>query len=117
MVKYNIHLMVMTRSLPWNHRLSLYDYGDFIVNFLKTSEEPIYRALGEKLRLYPSYDPIALDMEQGHAFVEAAFYSKYLVIKWQMKDVYVIEEGIYPNYYGWGFRKHTPWKKNFDKFV
>ncbi|XP_063609032.1 glutamate receptor ionotropic, delta-2-like [Penaeus indicus] len=99
------------------NELSLFDYGDFIVNFLKTSEEPIYRALGEKLRLYPSYDPIPLDMERGHAFVDAAYYSKYLVIKWQMKDVYVIEESIYPNYYGWAFRKHTPWKNHFDKYI
>lgn len=84
---------------------------------MKTSEDPVYRGLGEKMNLYKSYDPMPLEMERGHAFIEAAHYNNYLVIKWQMKDVYMIEEGICPYYYGWAYRKHTPWKNLFDKFV
>lgn len=87
------------------------------MNFLKTSKEPVYRALGEKLHLYYSYDLISQKIEQGFAFVEAALYCKYLLIQWKKKDAYIIQEGIYPNYYGWAFRKQTPWKKQFNKFV
>ncbi|ROT76759.1 Variant Ionotropic Glutamate Receptor [Penaeus vannamei] len=99
------------------NELCLYDYGDFIVNFLKTSKEPVYRALGEKLHLYYSYDVISQKIEQGFAFVEAALYCKYLLIQWKKKDAYIIQEGIYPNYYGWAFRKQTPWKKQFNKYI
>ncbi|KAG7154182.1 Glutamate receptor ionotropic, delta-2-like 25 [Homarus americanus] len=63
-----------------DYRVSMCDYGEFVPGALKTSENRVYRALGDKLDLFKEYEEIIPLMRRGtHAFIESYSYGRLLL--------------------------------------
>ncbi|KAG0718311.1 Ionotropic receptor 93a [Chionoecetes opilio] len=110
-------LSTLKQVVDTDYRLSMLDYGAFLPGLLRTSADQVYRSLGQRLELLHSYEVIKEEIESGHAFVEGTHYTQALLVRWGMEDVYVVDEKMFPNYNAWAFRKGTPWKHLFDRYL
>ncbi|XP_069994245.1 probable glutamate receptor [Penaeus vannamei] len=99
-----------------DYRVSMFDYGEFVPGALKSSRDPYYRALGEKLDLYPTYDGSVHPMLEGtHAYIESYSYNRILIfVDYEADNSYMLREQLYPGHLCWYFQKNTAWKYKFD---
>ena len=71
----------MNNTFLFSFRASMEDYGDFVPQSLKSSEDINYRALGEKLDLTSSIEESVYPVLNGtHAYLD--FYSFTLILFW-----------------------------------
>ncbi|XP_042861565.1 ionotropic receptor 21a-like [Penaeus japonicus] len=99
--------------------VSMYDYGEFVPGALKTSQDPYYRALGDKLDLLPTYDGSVYPMLEGtHAYIESYSYNRILIfVDYEADNSYMLREQLYPGHLCWYFQKNTAWKYKFDRGI
>ncbi|XP_076057380.1 ionotropic receptor 21a-like isoform X2 [Oratosquilla oratoria] len=99
-------------------RVSMCDYGEFVPGALRSSKDPYYRAIGNRLDLfrYPDYDTPTYLLRKGtHAFIESYLFNMILIFAdYEVKDSYMLKEQVYPGHLCWYFKKNTPWKHKFD---
>ncbi|XP_042886513.1 probable glutamate receptor [Penaeus japonicus] len=96
-------------------QVSMHDYGEFVPGALKTSQDPYYRALGDKLDLFPSDDIPVKSMLQGtHAYMESYSYNR---INTFATNSYMLRDQLYPGHLCWYFQKNTAWKYKFDRGI
>ncbi|XP_068234255.1 ionotropic receptor 21a-like [Palaemon carinicauda] len=107
-----------------NFRLCMLDYGEFVPEALATSDQPVFKALGDKLHMVPTQDFMAeMGGEQcvervlsgTDAHLEAYPYVKILYDKLGIGEkVYMVKERLYASYVSLLFHKHVPWKYKYD---
>ncbi|KAG0714467.1 hypothetical protein GWK47_014101 [Chionoecetes opilio] len=93
------------------------DYGEFVPDALKISQNVFYRALGNKLDLYGEYNETVPHMMSGsHAFLESYSYGRILLfqMEYDVRRTYMLRDQLYPAHLCWYFRKHSPWKHRMD---
>ncbi|XP_068237275.1 glutamate receptor ionotropic, delta-1-like [Palaemon carinicauda] len=106
------------------YRLCMLDYGEFVPDALKTSEESTLSSLGRKLDLVPLMIEWSEFGHEGcvnkviagtHAQAETYSYINILYSRLKHSSrVYMLKDQLYPSYLSFRFRKHTPWKYKFD---
>ncbi|KAG7163618.1 Glutamate receptor ionotropic, delta-2-like 10, partial [Homarus americanus] len=100
---------------------SMVDYGNFVPAALRSSQDPVFSALGRRMELVPNYgyDLGFQQVREGtHAFLEGTEYFRYLVILYHMAaTTYFMPETVYPVHVGWIYPKNTPWKHKFDPYL
>ncbi|XP_047499541.1 probable glutamate receptor [Penaeus chinensis] len=98
---------------PW---VFMFDYGEFVPGALKTSKDPYYRALGDKLDLFQNYNNSVFPMLDGtYAYIESFSYNRILVyVEYEVENSYMLREQLYPGHLCWYFQKNTAWKYKFD---
>ncbi|XP_047499539.1 ionotropic receptor 21a-like [Penaeus chinensis] len=99
--------------------VSMYDYGEFVPGALRTSKDPHYRTLGERLDLYSTDDESMYPVLNGtHAYIESYSYSVvYIFDRYKVKNAYMLREQLYPGHLCWYFQKNTAWKYKFDEAI
>nr|XP_027215329.1 ionotropic receptor 21a-like [Penaeus vannamei] len=94
----------------------MFDYGEFVPGALRSSQDPHYKALGEKLDLFSAYGACVKGMrERTHANIESYSYNLILLfVDYKVKNSYMLSEQLYPSYLCWYFQKNTAWKYKFN---
>ncbi|XP_068208570.1 ionotropic receptor 21a-like [Palaemon carinicauda] len=113
---YPKRLQTVRQLAESDYGVSMIDYGEFVPGALKSSSDPYYRILGDRLELDEEIDGGVAPMLRGtHAFIESYSYSKILlVVDYQTKNAYMLREQLYPGHLCWYFQKNTAWKYKFD---
>ncbi|XP_066975367.1 uncharacterized protein [Macrobrachium rosenbergii] len=121
---YPVKIQTKAELAKSKYRLCMLDYGEFVPDALKTSDEPTLSALGRKLDLVPlmvqwpefGHEGCVKKVIAGtHAQAETFSYIKILYSKLQHNSrVYSLRDQLYPAYLSFRFQKHTPWKYKFD---
>ncbi|KAA0188380.1 Ionotropic receptor 118, partial [Hyalella azteca] len=94
-------------------RVTMQDYGEFVPDALKVSNDQAMRSLGNKLDLFPEdYDTgVEMVAKNGtHALIETFSYlmkvrSQYGVTQ----DTYILKEQVYSGHLAWFLPKYTPY--------
>nr|XP_027207752.1 ionotropic receptor 21a-like [Penaeus vannamei] len=96
--------------------LCLYVCLLFVPGALKTSKDPHYRALGDKMDLFQNYNDSVFPMLDGtYAYIESFSYNRILVyVEYKVENSYMLREQLYPGHLCWYFQKNTAWKYKFD---
>ncbi|XP_037795084.1 ionotropic receptor 21a-like [Penaeus monodon] len=99
-----------------DYRVFMFDYGEFVPGALKTSKDPYYRALGDRLDLFQNYNNSVFPMLDGtYAYIESFSYNRILVyVEYKVENSYMLREQLYPGHLCWYFQKNTAWKYKFD---
>ncbi|KAK7045928.1 hypothetical protein SK128_008403, partial [Halocaridina rubra] len=95
------------------------DYGSYLPEAMKTSEDSALRTLGQKLELLPYDEKLAFSKleEGGYAMLEEAAYLHALIVRNRVTNAYYLPEVLNPVQMGWYFPRHTPWKYKFDHYI
>ncbi|KAK4292377.1 hypothetical protein Pmani_034860 [Petrolisthes manimaculis] len=101
------------------HPLYMSNYGSFVPGYLSTSQDPVYQRLATKLSLELLYYEDIRDqvLPNQAAIIEGTAYMDYITSWWPVKDMYYVEEILYPYYMSWAFQKGTPWVFVFNKYL
>ncbi|KAG7169659.1 Glutamate receptor ionotropic, kainate 4-like 7, partial [Homarus americanus] len=102
-----------------DYRLVMCDYGEFVPGALMTSENKVYKALGDKLDLFIKYDEVITYLLSGtHAFIESYSYGKIILYAYyKVTNSYMLKDQLYPGHLCWYFQKNTAWKYKFDQGI
>ncbi|XP_076060147.1 ionotropic receptor 21a-like [Oratosquilla oratoria] len=109
-------LRTLSQLAESDHGIHMLEYGDYVPGALRTSKDPILKALGDKIEMVYSYDD-GIDgmLRNTHALLEGSMYLRYLLTDRKIKNIYYLEEELFSNYIGWLFPKGTAWKYKMDK--
>ncbi|MCL4130514.1 UNVERIFIED_CONTAM: hypothetical protein GTU68_022538 [Idotea baltica] len=125
--KFPARILLTKQLAKSDVRLLMLDYGEFVPEALRTSQDSILHTLGSKLDLEP-YLPDAEDYNYGtavkmvlegtHAHIETYSYLKLLYADFGVADrVYFMKEQVYNGNLAFFFPKRTPWKPIFDSGI
>ncbi|KAK4293662.1 hypothetical protein Pmani_033652 [Petrolisthes manimaculis] len=101
---------------------SMADYGSFVPDALRTSQNPTLAMLGEKLFLDPDLTPcdpynalIEKVLRGTHALLVSRDYLRFTQAKKNVtRSTYLMEERLYKNYMTWFLPQHTPYTATFS---
>ncbi|KAK3877760.1 hypothetical protein Pcinc_017553 [Petrolisthes cinctipes] len=100
------------------HPLQMSDYGSFIPGYMATSNDPVYQRLANKLSFLSEYDEIMVEVIHNQAaIIEGTAYMDFVIRDWPVKDLYYVEEKLYPYYMSWAFQKGTSWIFVFNRYL
>ncbi|KAK3892424.1 hypothetical protein Pcinc_003657 [Petrolisthes cinctipes] len=100
-----------------DHILAMPNYGSFVPDALRESDNPAYASLGKTLLLPPTVDSndvisdlVPLLMKGDHAIIVTL---DYVIYNWYKRNLthfsYVLEERVYMGHMSWWFPQHTPY--------
>ncbi|KAF2363628.1 Ionotropic glutamate receptor L-glutamate and glycine-binding domain [Trinorchestia longiramus] len=106
-------------------RIMMLDYGEFLPDTLRTSDDPDLRTLGVRMDLHPFNESDPRGLYAGmidalkartHAITETSSYLRLVVRDSDLSptDFFFLRDQVYPGSVAFFFPKYSPWKGKFD---